>query len=147
MEQKAEIITLGVRDLDASRAFYVDGLGWEAALDVPGEVIFIQIGHGLLLSLWGIDDMVSEAGDVGFGDKAPTVAFGHLVESPEAVVETIDAAVAAGGELVTPATRRDWGGTSGNFADPDGYRWEVAWNPGFKVDEDGRVSIGSVDPE
>ena len=127
MEQKAEIITLGVRDFDASRVFYIDGLGWEAALDVPG--------------------MVSEAGDVGFGDKAPTVAFGHLVESPEAVAETIDAAVAAGGELVTPATERDWGGTSGHFADPDGYRWEVAWNPGFKVDEDGRVSIGSVDPE
>ena len=80
MEQKAEIITLGVRDLDASREFYIDGLGWEAALDVPGEVIFIQIGHGLLLSLWGIDDMVAEAGGVGFGEKAPTVAFGHLVE-------------------------------------------------------------------
>lgn len=147
MEQKAEIITLGVRDLDASRAFYIDGLGWEAALDVPGEVIFIQIGHGLLLSLWGIDDMVEEAGDVGFGPKAPTVAFGHLVESPEAVAETIDAAVAAGGELVTPATERDWGGTSGHFADPDGYRWEVAFNPGFKVDESGKVSIGAVEEQ
>jgi len=147
MEQKAQILTLGVRDLDASRAFYIEGLGWKAALDVPGEVIFIQINHGLLLSLWSIDDMVKEAGDVGFGDKAPTVAFGHLVESAEAVRETIDAAVKAGAELISPATERDWGGVSGHFADPDGYRWEVAWNPGFVVDEDGNVTIGEVQTE
>jgi uncharacterized glyoxalase superfamily protein PhnB len=43
--------------------------------------------------------------------------------------------------LLKPATLADWGGTSGYFADPDGHPWEVAHNPGFPIDEDGRVRI------
>jgi uncharacterized glyoxalase superfamily protein PhnB len=30
---------------------------------------------------------------------------------------------------VYEAVQRDWGGYSGYFADPDGFRWEVAYNP------------------
>jgi catechol 2,3-dioxygenase-like lactoylglutathione lyase family enzyme len=48
MEQRLRLVTLGVRDLAAARAFYVDGLGWEPTLDLA-EIVFIQIGHGLLL--------------------------------------------------------------------------------------------------
>ncbi len=33
----SSFLTLAVRDLDASRAFYCDGLGWVADLDVPGR--------------------------------------------------------------------------------------------------------------
>jgi hypothetical protein len=25
---------------------------------------------------------------------------------------------------------REWGGYTGYFGDPDGYRWEIAFNPG-----------------
>ncbi len=31
---------------------------------------------------------------------------------------------------VLAAEQREWGGYSGYFADPDGFRWEVAVNPG-----------------
>jgi uncharacterized glyoxalase superfamily protein PhnB len=31
---------------------------------------------------------------------------------------------------VSAAERRDWGGYTGYFADPDGFRWEIAVNPG-----------------
>ena len=76
----------------------------------------------------------------------PRAPFGGItlainVESPEAVTAGLDAAVAAGGTLLKPATLADWGGTSGYFADPDGHPWEVAHNPGFPIDEDGRVRI------
>lgn len=145
MRPETQIITLGVRDLDVSRKFYVDGLGWTPKLDVPGEVIFIQIGYGILLSLFVIDQMEAEAGGVAHGEKAPPIAFGHLVESPDQVQQIIDRAVAVGGTEVTHATKRDWGGVSGHFADPDGFRWEVAWNPGFKVSMDGDVQIAPVD--
>ena len=31
---------------------------------------------------------------------------------------------------VASGVERDWGGYTGYFADPDGFRWEVAFNPG-----------------
>ena len=34
------------------------------------------------------------------------------------------------GAGVFDAVQRDWGGYSGYFADPDGFRWEIAYNPG-----------------
>jgi hypothetical protein len=52
-----------------------------------------------------------------------------MVPDPETVTSVLDDAVAAGATLVTPATTREWGGVTGYFADPDGYRWEVAYNP------------------
>jgi uncharacterized glyoxalase superfamily protein PhnB len=66
------------------------------------------------------------------------------VATEAAVAETLDRAETAGGVIVAGAQRRPWGGVSGYFADPDGYRWEVAHNPGLSVATDGQVSIGSV---
>jgi uncharacterized protein len=39
------------------------------------------------------------------------------------------AAARAAGARVHDAQQRDWGGYSGYFVDPDGFRWEVAFNP------------------
>jgi uncharacterized glyoxalase superfamily protein PhnB len=38
-------------------------------------------------------------------------------------------AVGAGARLIKAGQKADWGGYSGYFADPDGFLWEVAWNP------------------
>lgn len=142
MEPKLTVLTLGVRDLDAARRFYVDGLGWEPTLEVAGEVIFIQVAGGMLLALWPVDALAGEAGAVGFGEQAPPVALAHNVGSPEEVSRVLGVAVAAGAKLIRPATPTEWGGTNGYFADPDGYRWEIAHNPGLTVDPDGTVRIG-----
>jgi uncharacterized glyoxalase superfamily protein PhnB len=42
---------------------------------------------------------------------------------------------------VQPARDTAWGGYSGYFADPDGHLWEVAWNPHFALDEEGRLKL------
>ena len=34
------------------------------------------------------------------------------------------------GAPVSPGVQREWGGYSGYFTDPDGFRWEIAVNPG-----------------
>jgi hypothetical protein len=34
-----------------------------------------------------------------------------------------------------------WGGYSGYFADPDGHLWELAHNPFFPLDADGRIDL------
>lgn len=146
MEPRMTVLTLGVRDLERSRAFYVDGLGWEPVLDVPGEVVFIQVAGGLVLALWGVDELAAEAGDVDHHGppegKAPPIALAQNVGSAEEVAEVINQAVAAGATLITPARPTDWGGTNGYFADPDGYRWEIAHNSGLQIDPDGTVHMG-----
>jgi len=50
-------------------------------------------------------------------------------------------AKAAGATIVKPAQEAFWGGYSGYFSDPDGFLWEVAWNPGFAVAQDGSIRI------
>lgn len=149
MDARLTVLTLGVRDLDASRRFYVDGLGWTPTLDVPDEVVFIQVGHGMLLALWGADALAADAPGTdalaaGRGELAPPVSLGHNVGTEGEVDAALAAAAAAGGEIVSPARRQPWGGVSGYFADPDGFRWEIVYNPGLIVDADGTVRFVEV---
>jgi catechol 2,3-dioxygenase-like lactoylglutathione lyase family enzyme len=142
VEPRVTFITLGVPDLDAARRFYVDGLGWEPALDVPGEVIFIQVGHGLLLALFDAQKM---AADIGAGASVAAtagIALAHNVASEAEVAGAMERAAAAGATVLKPAQATAWGGHHGYFADPAGFVWEVAHNPGWRVEPDGRVAIG-----
>lgn len=107
-------------------------------------MLFIQVAGGMLLAFWGVEDLDREAGPIGFGEKAPPVALAHNVDHPEEVDRILDQAVAAGATLIQPARRTEWGGTNGYFADPDGYRWEIAHNAGLATDPDGTVRIGPV---
>lgn len=143
MDQAVHFITVATPDLDAARAFYVTGLGWTPTLDVPGEIVFFQIGPGLTL---GFFDAVKFAEDMG-GSAADDVSargftLAHNVASEGAVDAVLDAALRAGGTVLKPGQRATFGGYHGHFADPNGTVWEVAYNPGWTVDDDGRVSIG-----
>jgi catechol 2,3-dioxygenase-like lactoylglutathione lyase family enzyme len=141
MEPRVTFITLGVPDLDAARRFYVDGLGWQPTLDVPGEVIFIQVGHGLLLALFDAAKMEADIG--ASASVAPGgVALAHNVATEPEVAAAIERAAAAGATVLKPAQATSWGGHHGYFADPAGHVWEVAHNPGWRVEPDGRVVIG-----
>lgn len=127
MEARVHLITLVVADLDRARRFYLDGLGWSAALDVPGDVIMVQVGEKLVFSLWAESAAHAELGPVSRGGTLP-FTLAHNVGSAEEVDVVLEAARAAGA-TVHAASTRDWGGTSGYFVDPDGFRWEVAFNP------------------
>jgi predicted lactoylglutathione lyase len=48
---------------------------------------------------------------------------------------------AAGGTVVAEPVRTSWGGVTAYVADPDGFRWEIAWNPGLVVAPDGTVRM------
>ena len=129
MDASMSMVTLGVRDLAVARRFYVEGLGWVPAAEVEGDVVFIKVGPGLLLGLWSRDALSAEAGGLYVGDQPAPISLAHMVPDAESVSRVLDDAVAAGATLVAAATTREWGGVTGYFADPDGYRWEVACNP------------------
>jgi predicted lactoylglutathione lyase len=128
MDQRISFITLAVADLEASRAFYLDGLGWSAELDVPGEVVMIRTGQHLVLSLWAVDAFEAEVGAIARGQGVPPITLAHNVATESEVDEILELARRLGA-AVAQAERRDWGGYSGYFADPDGFRWEIAVNP------------------
>jgi len=126
MDQYLSFVTLAVEDLAAARAFYLDGLGWVARQD-GDDVVFIQLGPALVLSLWQADGFREEVGQPGTG--LPPMTLAHNVESPAAVDAVLEQARLAGASSVTSGQRRHWGGYTGYFADPAGFTWEVAHNP------------------
>jgi len=129
MDQRLSFVTLVVADLTATRRFYLDGLGWEPALEAPGEVLMFRVGEHVVLSLWDEASAVEEIGPVTRGGTPP-VTLAHNVATTAEVDTVLDDARRAGATTVADAVRREWGGYSGYFADPDGFRWEIAFNPG-----------------
>ncbi len=123
-------VTLVVRDLGRSRDFYIRGLGWPAELDIPGEVLMIRVGSQLILSLWQEDAAVDELGPIGRAEGALPFTLAHNVETPADVDLVLATARDAGATMAADPVAREWGGYSGYFTDPDGFRWEVAYNPG-----------------
>jgi uncharacterized protein len=129
VEQRISLVTLGVDDLARARAFY-ETLGWSGAQQSDDEVCFFQVG-GMVFGLWTA---------LG-GHGAPGIELAHNVRSPEDVGAVLAEAERAGGKIVRPAGPADWGGTTGAFADPDGYVWEVAHNPHWTIGDDGTVRL------
>ncbi len=130
MDQRISFVTLAVRDLDATRAFYVDGLGWAAEMDVPGEVLMIKVGEHVVLSLWDESGFEAEVGPIRRGPGLAPITLAHNVATRAEVDAVLATARASGADPVHDAVERDWGGYTGYFGDPDGYRWEIAFNPG-----------------
>jgi catechol 2,3-dioxygenase-like lactoylglutathione lyase family enzyme len=129
MKPHITFIGLGVRDLERSIEFYETGLGLPRKSG-PEGIAFFEMG-GTMLTLYPRDEMAEDITVSGKGSGFPGFTIAHNVESPEAVNETLREAVAAGAELIKPGQKTSWGGYSGYFADPDGFYWEVAWNPFF----------------
>lgn len=137
------IVTLGVADIDRSAEFY-RSLGWEQRGDIAAGITWFKTS-GTWLGIFGYDAL---AEDVSLPARPATELPSYrgitlaLNMNTEAEVDQAFAHVAsAGAPIVKQPERADWGGYSGYFADPDGHRWEIAYAPGFHVDEDGRIEI------
>jgi predicted lactoylglutathione lyase len=129
MEQRVSFITLAVSDLAATRRFYVDGLGWSPALEAD-DVLMFEVAEKVVLSLWSEAGFEQEVGPVRRGSGIVPITLAHNVATPGEVDAVLDDARAAGAGEVSTGQQREWGGYTGYFADPDGFRWEVAFNPG-----------------
>jgi len=138
MEQRISILTLGVADLATSRDFY-ERLGWRPSMESEG-IVFFQAG-GIALALYPREELARDAriSPEGSGFNRVTVAYN--TRSRDEVDTVLDEAKAAGAKIVKPAEEAFWGGYSGYFSDPDGFLWEVAWNPSFAISEEGSIHI------
>ena len=136
--QRVTLITLGVRDLARSRAFY-RALGWQPARATE-EVSFYQM-QGSALALFGLDDLAQDMGQPveALGRGAITLAQNFPTEAE--VDAAWEQAVMAGAQAVKPPQPTAWGGYSAYFADPDGHVWELTMNPFWPLSPDGSLTL------
>ena len=136
--QRVTLITLGVADLTAARAFYAR-LGWVEHSGTE-DVAFYQM-HGTVLGLFGREDLARDQGreGVALGTGAMTLAQNFASEAE--VDAAFDVAILAGGTALKCPEKVFWGGYSGYWADPDGHVWEVAMNPFWPLNDDGSLTL------
>ena len=140
MDQRLSMVTLGVADLDRAARFYEDGLGWKRGTN-DGGVVFFQ-GPGTVIGLFSRESLAADIGIEGAGQGFSGMTLAFNARSRVEVDAVLSEAVDAGAELLKPAEEVFWGGYSGYFGDPDGHVWEVAFNPFWTVEADGRVKLG-----
>jgi uncharacterized protein len=139
---RLSLVTLGARDVPALRAFY-ERIGWTTKSEADDFAAF-PLG-GAVLSLYDLETLTAESGDRDPTDaavRADPAAFKGFtlainVDREEQVAEAIAAARDAGATILAEPVKREWGGVSAYFADPEGNVWEVAWIPGAEFDDRG----------
>ena len=137
--QRVSLITLGVADLAAARAFYAR-LGWvEHGESQPGAA-FYQM-QGAVLALFGRDDLAADQGRAGAALGTGAVTLAQNFGSEAEVDAAFAAALAAGATALKAPEKVFWGGYSGYWADPDGHVWEVAMNPFWPLAADGSLTL------
>lgn len=129
MQPRLSLVTLGVADLARATRFYEEVLGLPR-LPSPPTVAFFELGR-TWLSLYPRELLAEDAGVPAEGAGFRGFSLAHNVGTETEVDALLRHVAAGGGRIVKPAQRTDWGGYSGYFADPDGFLWEVAWNPDF----------------
>jgi hypothetical protein len=127
MNAHVSSILLGVRDMDRSKAFYTEGLGWKVQNDY-GVSVFFESDGGSLVGFYGREGLATDNGTTPEGSGFSGMVFTYVVRSEERVDEILAEAEKAGGTILKPGATLDWGGYGGSFADPDGYIWSIGYS-------------------
>ena len=142
MDPRVSLLTLGVSDLKRAVAFYRDGLGWPKSEVGGDEVAFFKTG-GVVIALFPRPSFAADAGvdldDVDHGRFA-RISLAHNV-AEEGQVDAVLAAAAGAGATIVKEAQEIFFGRHGFFADPEGFLWEVAWNPSFPMAADGSIEL------
>jgi uncharacterized protein len=139
MQQRLSVVTLGVGDLKRSIVFY-EQLGWRRSVAKADGIAFFQL-PGIALALYPREELARDANASSEGRGFRGITLAYNCATREEADSVLSEARAAGGSIVKPARQALWGGYSGYFSDPDGFLWEVAWNPSFKIAEDGSLQL------
>lgn len=138
MQPRISLVTLAAADIDRGRAFY-ESLGWPCGFH-NDDVAFFQL-NGMVFGLYRRDAFAAEVGAKPAAFASSGFALAYNVRDKADVDAVLAAAERAGAAVIVPAHEAPWGGRTGYFTDPDGHRWEVAWNPAWSLDDDGNVSM------
>ena len=135
---RISLVTLGVRDVARSKAFY-SALGWEKAIDMDDFAVYRTAGS--LLAVYPEGDLARDMGGTAPASPVRQTSLAINVESPEEVDRCVAEMMAAGAAHQAAPAKAEWGGYTSIVADPDGHAWEIAHNPGWPLDEEGLPTI------
>jgi len=138
LEGRISFITIGVRDFKTSLDFYKDALGLPL-YKLQGDIAMFDVG-GMVLALYPVKLLAEDAAirpGSGFGG----IALAYNVRLSKDVDRLLSLLRERGAKILKEAEDTFWGGRSGYFSDPDGYPWEIAWNPFIKMDKKGRLIL------
>jgi len=127
MNAHVSSILLGVQDMDRSKRFYTEGLGWKILHDYRFSVFFVQHG-GSLIGFYNRSGLAASAGTSPEGSGFSGLVLNYVVRSEARVGEIMAEAEEAGARILKPAATLQWGGYGGSFADPDGYIWSIGFS-------------------
>jgi len=139
VEQRLSLITLGVADLARAKEFYEKIVGWKPAPSPP-EIAFFDLG-GVIFSLFPDSELAKDYGGKSSKASYQGFALAHNVRSPNEVDALFAKLKTRGAHIVKEPEKVFWGGYSGYFADPDGHKWEIAFNPYWTILGDGRIAL------
>jgi uncharacterized protein len=140
MKQNLHLITVGVRDFKKSYDFYTKTLGWRPASASQDDVAFFQTS-GVVFALHPREKLAEDAISSADGNGFSGFTLAYNAQSEAEVDEIIADLKSKGVKIVKEPQKVFWGGYSSYFADPEGYLWEVAYNPFFPFDENGNLSL------
>ncbi|MBT2213194.1 VOC family protein [Actinomadura sp. NEAU-AAG7] len=127
MKAHVSSILLGVRDMEAAKRFYTEGLGWTIKDDY-GISVFFESDGASPVGFYGRDGLADQVGVSPEGSGFSGLVLTYVVRSEARVDEIIAEAEKAGATILKPAAALPWGGYGGTFADPDGYIWSLAYS-------------------
>jgi hypothetical protein len=127
MNAHVSTILLGVRDMERTKRFYTEGLGWKVQHDYRISVFFVQNG-GSVIGFYGRDGLAASVGANPEGSGFSGMVLNYVVRSEARVNEVIAEATKAGATILKPGAALQWGGYGGSFADPDGYIWSIGYS-------------------
>jgi len=140
MNQRMNLLTLGVNDLKKSMQFYRDGMGWETKGIVGteyenGAVVMFQLDKGRMLCLYERKNLARDSQVALQAQSSTEFSIGYFVNSENEVDTIMEQAKRAGANITKAAQQAFWGGYHGYFQDVDGHLWEIGYNPSWKVDD------------
>lgn len=140
MKPRLNIVTLGVANLQKSKEFYKNALGWKPAKGSDENIVFFNHG-GVILSLYPLEKLAEDAkvSRERTGFSGVTLAINQ--DAKDAVADIFNKAVASGAKALVAPRDTFWGGYDAYFADPDGHSWEIAWAPFWEYDEQGSLKV------
>lgn len=127
MKAHVSSILLGVRDMEASKRFYTEGLGWKVRNDF-GISVFFESDGASPVGFYGREGLAAQVGTDQEGSGFSGLVLTYVVRSEARVDEVMEEARQAGAKILKPAGALPWGGYGGTFADPDGYIWSLAYS-------------------
>lgn len=95
----------------------------------------------MILALYPRAELAKDASVAAEGQGFSGFSISYNTRTRAEVDGVLTEAKAAGAKILKAAQEAFWGGYSGYFADPDGFAWEVAWNPSFPIAEDGSIHL------